>query len=122
MSTPIATIDLKLLNVHGNIEAFEYHDRFGHPTEGFVLKHHDQMLAYRNECPHWNIVMDVDHLYDEQSDSLVCPYHGACFEPKHGECIAGPVEGMHLEPLQVDVDEQTGKVHVYLRRTLSLGF
>lgn len=122
MSDPIASIPLNLLRQHGDIVGFEYTDAFGHPTDGLIINHRDTLLAYRNECPHWNIPMDVDEVYDADADLLRCPYHGACFEAKDGLCSAGPVEGMYLQTLQVEVDAQASLAHIYLRAKLSLGF
>lgn len=122
MSKRIASIKLENLSHHGDVEGFDYADPFGQPVEGFVLRHGDELLAYRNECPHWNIPMDLDVLYDADEDTLRCPFHGACFEPKEGMCTHGPVEGMSLQALYVERDETTGQAHVFLRGKLSLSF
>ena len=122
MSDPILSLDPSLLTRVGDVVGFDYTDRFGHEAEGFVVRTPEGVRAWRNACPHWDIPMDPDDLWDEDTQQIVCPFHGACFEPDEGLCTSGPPEGARLDPLGLKVDPQTGRIEVFLQVGLSFGF
>ena len=66
----------------------------------------DQVVAYSRACTHEGCLVG----YDQSSQILVCPCHGAEFDPAHqAEAIAGPTR-TPLEPIKVVVDRPTGDV------------
>ena len=121
MDDPLIRFDPSLVAQVGDIVEFEYIDRFGHESDGLVVRTAQGLRAWRNSCPHWDIPMDVDELWNEQTQQLVCPFHGACFEPDDGRCVWGPPQGSRLDPLGVKVNPETGQVEVRLQVGLSFG-
>lgn len=66
----------------------------------------DQVVAYSRACTHEGCLVG----YDQSSEILVCPCHGAEFDPAHqAEAIAGPTQ-TPLESIKVVVDTATGDV------------
>lgn len=66
----------------------------------------DTVVAYSRVCTHAGCLVG----YDASSRILVCPCHGAEFDPAHGaEVIGGPAPAP-LTPIKVTVDRQTGQV------------
>ncbi|HZP90199.1 MAG TPA: Rieske 2Fe-2S domain-containing protein [Actinomycetota bacterium] len=66
----------------------------------------DTVVAYSRVCTHAGCLVG----YDSSSRILVCPCHGAEFDPAHGaEVIGGPAPAP-LTPIKVAVDRQTGQV------------
>jgi len=66
----------------------------------------DQVVAYSRACTHEGCLVG----YDQSSEILVCPCHGAEFDPAHqAAAIAGPTR-TPLESIKVVVDRPTGDV------------
>ena len=66
----------------------------------------DEVVAYGRTCTHAGCLVG----YDQSSELLVCPCHGAEFDPsKHAEPIAGPAPDP-LPAINVIVDRATGDV------------
>jgi len=66
----------------------------------------DQVVAYSRSCTHQGCLVG----YDQSSEILVCPCHGAEFDPAHqAAAIAGPTR-TPLESIKVVVDNATGDV------------
>jgi thiosulfate dehydrogenase [quinone] large subunit len=66
----------------------------------------DSVVAYSRVCTHAGCLVG----YDPSSRLLVCPCHGAEFDPaRHGEVVAGPAP-TPLAPVQVALDRSTGQV------------
>lgn len=60
--------------------------------------------AFRNVCPHQGRSMHFgpgEFLFSS-TGLLVCPHHGASFDPLDGNCVAGPCRGDALSPLKVE--------------------
>lgn len=51
-----------------------------------------QLVAYANVCRHLAIPLDFGDgdVTDPDGAALLCRHHGATFEPRDGECTAGP--------------------------------
>jgi thiosulfate dehydrogenase [quinone] large subunit len=67
-----------------------------------VLVHlsNGQFVAYDAVCTHAGCTVE----YDPSQQQLVCPCHGATYDPAHGaQVLAGPTS-QPLAPLQVTVD------------------
>jgi thiosulfate dehydrogenase [quinone] large subunit len=66
----------------------------------------DHVVAYSRACTHEGCLVG----YDQSSEILVCPCHGAEFDPAHqAAAIAGPTR-TPLESINVVVDRPTGDV------------
>ncbi len=81
---------------------------FGDGTERqavFVIRRHDRLYAYINECPHFGTPLDglPDRFFDRAGEHLLCGTHGALFRPEDGFCVRGPCAGEHLAPLAITV-------------------
>jgi thiosulfate dehydrogenase [quinone] large subunit len=66
----------------------------------------DQVVAYGRTCTHAGCLVG----YDQSARMLVCPCHGAEFDPaRHAEPVAGPAP-TPLPSIHVVVDQATGDV------------
>ena len=87
--------------------------RAGGEGKGFAVRFDGEVRAFVNRCPHADSELDWQpgEFFEESGLYLVCATHGALFEPDTGLCIAGPCQGMRLEPLAVD--ESQGQVRFH---------
>lgn len=69
----------------------------------FVVREGDNILAYRNLCPHAGHPLDFppDRFLTLDGKSIKCASHGALFDPVTGLCTDGPCEGRSLLPVPV---------------------
>ncbi len=66
----------------------------------------DSVVAYSRVCTHAGCLVG----YDSSNHILICPCHGAEFDPAHGATpIAGPAPSA-LQRINVVLDQQTRKV------------
>lgn len=88
---------------HGEALKFAF-VRDGQPLEGFVLKFEQELVAYRNRCPHWTVDLDMGdgRFWSSKLDRIYCKTHGALFQPLTGLCDAGPCVGASLEKFEVE--------------------
>ncbi|HWO09717.1 MAG TPA: Rieske 2Fe-2S domain-containing protein [Polyangiaceae bacterium] len=98
---------------HGETQAFSFH-RYGGEYSGFLLCYQGGFEAYANNCPHWNVDLDLGmgRFFDERFDAIVCRNHGALFTPATGLCRAGPCVGASLERFKAVVDGADVVVHI----------
>lgn len=98
---------------HGATAKFAW-DEAGRRRSGFVLNHHGEIRAFVNECAHVPMALDwfENEFFDRECRYLVCPTHGALYEPSTGACVSGPPLGASLDPIAVAVE--TGEVVVYV--------
>ncbi len=80
------------------------------PTTGdpsaVLLLPNGKVVAYDLTCTHAGCTVE----YDPSSGLLICPCHGATFDPTHGaRAIAGPTD-QPLAGLSVHVDRATGQI------------
>ena len=55
-----STVRVPLANLLPHAEALVFSFRRGQHTEqGFILRVNDQLFAYVNRCPHWNVDLDL---------------------------------------------------------------
>ncbi len=71
-----------------------------------VVDDGDEVRAYVNRCPHWNVPLDqgASGLETVDGQRLRCAVHGAEFDRSDGRCLAGPCEGASLTSIPVDLD------------------
>jgi nitrite reductase/ring-hydroxylating ferredoxin subunit len=78
-------------------------------VECFVVNWKGALHAYVNRCRHVTMSLDwvENRFFDETGDLLLCPTHGACYQPDTGECVFGPPVGKRLVrvPLEVRGEE-----------------
>lgn len=74
--------------------------------EAVVLRDGDDVVAWRNYCPHMTDVrLDKGSGATRRNGEIVCEKHGAMFEIDTGECTYGPCRGAYLDPVDVAIDE-----------------
>lgn len=112
---PLTELDVADLRHDGDARTFEYVDRLGQPAEGFVMRWKGDLVAYENRCPHWSVPVGFDDENFLDGRDIVCPMHGARFDPESGQCWSGPCIGDHLEKFEVSLD---GDVATIRRRHL----
>ena len=79
-----------------------------------LIVHRDgeHVRAWLNICPHAGRRLDwaPGKFLTSRDGLLVCAAHGASFELRAGECVAGPCRGEHLRAVPVEVRDR--KVHL----------
>ena len=72
-----------------------------------IIRLHDgRYVAYDTVCTHAGCTVG----YDRGSGYLICPCHGAAFDPANGAAvIAGPTD-QPLASLPIHVDTATGRI------------
>ena len=77
--------------------------------ECFLINFRGEHRAYVNRCRHIPMTLDwvENQFFNEDASFLVCPTHGAFYEPGTGECVAGPACGrfLHAIPLTEQGDD-----------------
>jgi nitrite reductase/ring-hydroxylating ferredoxin subunit len=83
------------------------------PLRGFVVRYQNQVHAYVNSCPHARMPLNFKphEFFAPDVQLLQCVAHGALFEPRTGECVAGPCVGRRLRELDVEIIDG----YIYLR-------
>ena len=78
--------------------------------ECFVVNWRGSLRAFVNQCRHVPMTLDwvENQFFDEAGDYLLCPTHGALYEPDGGECVVGPPCGKSL--FAVPLREHEGEI------------
>jgi nitrite reductase/ring-hydroxylating ferredoxin subunit len=73
-----------------------------------LLFKNDRYYGYQNSCPHQGRRMDyaAGKFLISDSGTIVCPAHGAEFNPENGLCVNGPCLGESLKPIQLKTNEE----------------
>ena len=87
-----------------------HHHCGGREIECFVVRHRGELRAFVNQCRHVAMTLDwvENQFFDEGGDYLLCPTHGALYEPDGGECVVGPPCGKSL--FAVPLRERAGEI------------
>jgi nitrite reductase/ring-hydroxylating ferredoxin subunit len=123
VSSTTRRIDVRIENVldmdHGETRVFHY-ERGGRREQGFLLCLGEEFVAFSNTCPHWNVNLDLgdERFFDERIQAIVCRNHGAIFEPRGGQCTAGPCRGAYLERFEVEIDGKDARAIVIETRLI----
>ena len=82
----------------------------GREVECFVVNFRGEHRAYVNKCRHVAMSLDwvENRFFDETGTLLLCPTHGAVYDPASGECVAGPPVGKAL--IRVPLTERDGEL------------
>ncbi|MGH8378742.1 MAG: Rieske (2Fe-2S) protein [Gammaproteobacteria bacterium] len=85
------------------------------PDEYFLVRHGDEVHAYRNVCPHAGNFLNwkVDAFLTRDKSLIMCSAHGALFDPASGACVAGPCVGHALDAVTAEI--QDGMVVAYFQ-------
>jgi nitrite reductase/ring-hydroxylating ferredoxin subunit len=72
----------------------------------FVLRLGDEVVAYRNRCPHTGATLNwmPDDFLSTERDFIQCAIHGALFRPRDGFCLYGPCAGRSLQPVSIIIE------------------
>jgi nitrite reductase/ring-hydroxylating ferredoxin subunit len=74
----------------------------------FVVRHGDQLYAWRDECPHEraaSMAWRKNAYLNAARTRIVCGAHGAQFDIVTGLCKLGPCIGQSLEGVRIAVDD-----------------
>jgi nitrite reductase/ring-hydroxylating ferredoxin subunit len=87
---------------HGETRTFEF-ARNGRPVQGFLIRYHEGFHAYRNQCCHWPVPLDMGDgdFYYAPADRILCKTHGAAYQPATGYCDYGPCVRASLDAYPV---------------------
>jgi len=74
---------------------------------GVLVRTAEGVRAWVNCCPHQGRPLDFapDQFLFTPEGRLVCPHHGACFDPATGDCTDGPCAGSALTPVAIAVKD-----------------
>lgn len=74
-------------------------------VECFLVHWHGDHYAYVNQCRHIALEMDwvENRFFDRDGEFLLCPTHGALYQPDTGECVFGPPAGKALFRIPLEV-------------------
>ena len=77
--------------------------------KAFAIRWQGQLHGWVNECQHASVPMDFDgDVLESGRQFILCPYHGAIYQPDTGLCVGGPCRGSRLDA--VAVVERDGQV------------
>lgn len=90
------------------------------PFRGFVVRQGDEVYAYQNFCMHAGHPLNwqKDRFLTGDGKRIICASHGAIYEIRSGECIAGPCPGKKLRAVEVKVKD--GEVVVRAPRSVEM--
>ena len=93
----------------------------GVPRRLIVTRRDGRSAVFLNSCPHQGINLDwrEDDFLDADETYLQCAMHGALFDARTGECVAGPCSGQALIPVAFECRED-GSVWVSLQTLTEL--
>ncbi len=74
-----------------------------------LIKKGVEYHGFINSCPHQNRRLDYaqGQFLIEENGNIICPAHGAEFNPDDGSCISGPCKGQSLDSVHIQVSEET---------------
>jgi nitrite reductase/ring-hydroxylating ferredoxin subunit len=70
------------------------------PDSILLVNLENRLSAYRNACAHQGRPLDGG-LFDAESGTITCPWHGFCFDAGSGECLTAPQAQLEPFPLKV---------------------
>ena len=78
----------------------------GERVDAFLLRIGDEVVAYRNRCPHTGAPLNwsPDIFLSVERDFIQCAIHGALFRLSDGFCLHGPCNGQSLQSVALSVE------------------
>ncbi len=87
--------------------AVAFNDQTANVPGALIRLGQDKVVAFSRICTH----MGCEVGYDQQQELLVCPCHGAEFDPKKGGApVPGSPTSVPLQSIKVALDSQTGQI------------
>lgn len=84
-------------------------------TPALVVRWRGAVCGYINRCAHAAFPLDwKGRVLEKSGRFIMCPKHGAIYEPDSGRCVGGPCTGGTLTAL--DVQEHDGSVWLVLSK------
>ena len=79
----------------------------GELVKGFIVKKEDSFYAYKNECCHLPITLNLEKgdFFDKEGKNIQCAMHGAKYRIEDGHCFQGPCVGEKLIQYSVYLDK-----------------
>ena len=79
------------------------------PLGLIAIRHGQTVNAWHNQCPHQGRPLNYapGKFLQTPDGQLMCAAHGATFETRHGECVAGPCKGASLHAAETIIDNET---------------
>ena len=104
---PVTKIDIPVANSsevpNNSTKSFTAKNRYGYSTTYFVARSSDGLIGMNATCTHNGCTVK------QESEGLLCPCHGALFDPKDGARLRGPAS----YPLErVSVREADGTIYI----------
>lgn len=65
-----------------------------------IVSHDGRLSGYVNECAHEALPLD-NAVLDSENGTLMCPWHGFCYDALSGECLTAPEAQLEQLPLRV---------------------
>ncbi len=74
-------------------------------SEGFLIWFEGKPYAYKNECQHLHVTLDMDDndFFAIDGTLLCCKTHGALYQADTGYCVGGPCAGETLKKLKIEM-------------------
>ena len=89
-----------------SLNAIAFSDPYTGDPGVLVRLHDGSIVAFDAVCTHAGCTVD----YDGPSGYLICPCHGAAFDPaNHAQVVAGPTN-QPLAPIPIHVDTASGRI------------
>lgn len=87
---------------------FSVRTRDGTETEAILVRTGTTIVCWLNRCRHYtHIRLDKGSGATIRDGEILCTNHGAMFNIETGYCTHGPCEGSYLQPIDVQVVDQT---------------
>ena len=84
-------------------------------TPALVVRWQGSVYGYVNRCEHAALPLHwKGRVLEKSGRFIMCPRHGAIYEPDSGKCVGGPCQGSVLTAL--DVHEHDGGVWLTVTR------
>lgn len=82
------------------------------PFRGFVVRQGDEVFAYQNFCMHAGHPLNwsPNRFLTKDKQAIICASHGAVFDIRSGNCVAGPASGRALRKIAAEIRD--GVVYV----------
>ena len=97
--TPGTYLCLEAELVEGQVKEFSFGENSPFSFRMFVYKKGDEITAFRNACPHYNIPLNhvPGDVFTTDGKAFLCMTHFAKFDTGSGLCIEGPCKGESLD-------------------------
>lgn len=87
----------------GRVKEFEFGESIKTRFRMFVYRSENDVLAYLNSCPHFQVPLNIHSgkLFSSDRTQFQCCQHYAKFDKTTGICTDGPCEGRSLTKIPI---------------------